>query len=359
MAAALKITRAEVDGAAHSYSALRARILAAADSGVIALNLSAVTAPTTDEIAVLARAIGDADARNLTVSVTGWSDELIDSIQKASAALLTEEAGQRPHESMLERVGEKTLMVAHDWEGEGEYLWSTFNAIAIDPWLGKPWRWDAIIEQLFVVGVRGSGIVIFISILIGIVLALNGASQLRQFGAAIYIANLVGVAVCREMGPLITAVIVGGRSGSAMAAELGTMVVAEEIDAMRTMAMEPSRFLVAPRVIAMVVAMPCLTVVSDLMACWGGFLVGISMQLGASNYLRQTSQAILVTDVLVGLLKAVVYGALMALISCYEGLQVSGGAQGVGVATTRAVVSSIIACIAADAIFTLVFYFTT
>lgn len=356
--ALLKLAREDLDPSAASFERLHSRVVATASHGSIGLDLSAVGEPTLDELAVLARLADEAKAREVDLLIIGWPTELVRGIESASKALLSEEAALAPHEPLLERVGESALRVAADWEGWGAYLYDALNAIVVDPLVGRRWKLDAIFDQMYLVGVRGTPIVIFISLLVGIVLALNGASQLRQFGAAIFIANLVAVSVAREMGPLITAVIVAGRSGAAMAAELGTMVVAEEIDAMRTMALEPNRYLLAPRVIALMIVLPCLTVISDLFAIGGGYMVGVSMGLGAANYLRQTVQAIMVSDVLTGLAKSVIFSALIGLISCYEGLSVSGGAQGVGAATTNAVVSSIIACIAADAVFTLVFYLT-
>ncbi len=357
--AQLKLAREDLNPSAASFDRLHKRIFATASQRSISLDLSAVGEATLDELAVLARIADEAKVRDIDLQISGWPTELIQGIENASKALLSEEAALAPYEPVLERVGESALRVASDWEGWSAYLYDAVNAIVVDPVVGRRWKFDAIFDQMYLVGVRGTPIVIFISLLVGVVLALNGASQLRQFGAAIFIANLVAVSVAREMGPLITAVIVAGRSGAAMAAELGTMVVAEEIDAMRTMALEPNRYLLAPRVIALMIVVPCLTVISDLFAIGGGYMVGVSMGLGASNYLRQTAQAVMVSDVLTGLAKSVIFSALIGLISCYEGLRVSGGAQGVGAATTNAVVSSIISCIAADAVFTLVFYLTT
>ncbi len=354
----LRLTRSDLDPTAAGFARLRKRIFASAKGGALVLDLGAIAEPSTEQLAVLTRALDEAETRGITVKFAGWPPPLIDAMQGATTALLSEEAATAPQESVLERVGETALRTAADWEGWGKYLYDSLNAIVVDPLVGRPWKWDAITEQMYQIGVRGTAIVVFISLLVGIVLALNGAEQLRQFGAAIFIANLVGVSVAREMGPLITAVIIAGRSGSAIAAELGTMVVSEEIDAMRTMALEPNRYLLAPRVIALIFVTPCLTVVSDLFAMFGGYMVGISMGLGASNYLRQTAQALMIGDVVTGLIKSVIFAALIGLISCYEGLRVSGGAEGVGAATTNAVVASIISCIAADAVFTMIFYFT-
>jgi len=163
----------------------------------------------------------------------------------------------------------------------------------------------------------------------------------------------------REMGPLITAIIVSGRTGSAIAAEIGTMVISEEIDAMRTMALNPVRFLVVPKVLALMLMMPLLTVMSNIAGIFGGYLVGVvGLDLGSHAYLSQTVQALFISDVLTGLLKSVVFAVLIGLVGAYRGFAVRGGPEAVGRATTSAVVSAIILCIVANAGFTAFFYYT-
>lgn len=343
-----------------TFSKLRRRVTAAARrSGELRLELHGLSYPSTGQMAALARLCSDARDRGCKLQVQGLAPELGLALEHAIDALISHEAGSAPIEPLLERVGEATLRVEHEITGWEHFVQKALEAIFIDPFLGYGWRWNAIVEQMDLTGVGGATIVIFISLLVGIVLALNGARQLRQFGAAIFIANLVGVSMTREMGPLITAIMVAGRSGSAIAAELGTMVVAEEIDAMETMALPPNRFLVAPRIIALVLTLPCLTTLSDLFGILGGYVVGvIGMGLGSTNYLSQTAKSLFISDILTGLVKSVVFAILIGLISCYQGLQVSGGALGVGAATTKSVVYAIIAAIAADAIFTLLFYAT-
>jgi phospholipid/cholesterol/gamma-HCH transport system permease protein len=210
------------------------------------------------------------------------------------------------------------------------------------------------------IGVRGTPIVVFISFLVGVVLALNGAQQLRNFGASIYIANLVAISMSREMAPLITAIVVAGRSGSAIAAELGTMVVSEEIDAMETMALSPARFLVAPRVIALVCMMPLLTVASNAAGIFGGYLIAVtSLGLPSQGYISQTVQWLYVSDVLSGLVKSLVFAFIIGFVGVYRGLAVRGGPAGVGLATTASVVTSILLCIVATAIITAILYAAT
>ncbi|MCE2487778.1 MAG: ABC transporter permease [Desulfurellaceae bacterium] len=166
------------------------------------------------------------------------------------------------------------------------------------------------------------------------------------------------MSMAREMAPLITAVIVAGRSGSAISAELGTMVVSEEIDAMRTMALSPTRFLLLPRVVALLCAVPCLTVLSNLAGIFGGYWVGVLLLgLGSRNYIQQTGQALLMSDLVAGMVKSVVFAGLIGLVACYRGLYVRGGAEGVGTNTTASVVTSIVLCILADAVFTTIFFY--
>jgi phospholipid/cholesterol/gamma-HCH transport system permease protein len=219
-------------------------------------------------------------------------------------------------------------------------------------------KWDRVLQQMALTGSSAVPIVIFISLLIGVVLALNGAQQLRQFGAAIFIANLVAISMTREMGPLVTAIIVSGRTGSSIAAEIGSMVISEEIDAMRAMALSPVRFLVVPKMVALVAMLPLLTVVSNVAGIVGGYAIGVvSLDLGSSAYLSQTVQSLIVSDVLTGLVKSVVFAVLIGLVGAHRGFTVRGGPEAVGRATTSAVVSAIILCIVANAGFTALFYF--
>jgi phospholipid/cholesterol/gamma-HCH transport system permease protein len=218
-------------------------------------------------------------------------------------------------------------------------------------------KWDITVRQMALVGARATFIVVFISFLVGVVLALNGALQLRQFGAQIFIANLVAISMTREMGPLITAILVAGRSGSAIAAELGTMTVSEEVDALRTMALSPARFLVVPKLVALALTMPLLTVLSTTAGMLGGWAIGVfSLDLPSQGYLTQTVKSLFVSDLLTGLIKSLAFAVIIAVVGSYRGLSVEGGPDGVGRATTSAVVTSIILCIVTNACFTAFFY---
>jgi phospholipid/cholesterol/gamma-HCH transport system permease protein len=180
--------------------------------------------------------------------------------------------------------------------------------------------------------------------------------QLRQFGANIFVADLVALSITRELGPLMTAIIVAGRSGAAFSAELGTMKVSEEIDALRTLGLDPYLFLVFPRVIALILVMPLLTILADVVGILGGLLVALlGLDLTVNAYLLETRKALDLWDVGSGILKSLVFALNVALIACQRGLATSGGAEGVGRATTSAVVSSLFALVVLDAIFTMLF----
>lgn len=260
--------------------------------------------------------------------------------------------------SGLSGLGEAVLR-ARETAAEGaRQLGDIAYAILIGPFRGERIRIGSTAQQVALVGADAVPIVSLISLLMGLIMGMQAAHQLRQFGASIFVADLVGIAATRELGPFITAILVAGRSGSAIAAELGTMVVTEEIDALRTMGLNPTRYLVVPRVLALTIALPALAVIADTITILGGMLVGIfNLGLGFKTYFDQTIQAVILSDFLTGLVKAVVFGVIIANVGVFEGLHVHGGAEGVGRATTRSVVVSILLIIIADAIFTALFYF--
>jgi phospholipid/cholesterol/gamma-HCH transport system permease protein len=207
------------------------------------------------------------------------------------------------------------------------------------------------------VGVRSVPIVTLVLTCIGAILALQMAPILRDYGALQQVADIISVAVFRELGPLVAAIVLTGFAGASIAAEMGTMVVSEEIEALEAQAISPVRFLVVPRVLATTVMMVCVAVVADLMGILGGLLVSTNvLGLSPSGYLVHTFNAIHMQDFSTGLVKAGVFGALISALACYLGLGVTGGAQGVGVATTRTVVLTIVALITVDLVFTGVFY---
>ncbi|MEW6198540.1 MAG: ABC transporter permease [Planctomycetota bacterium] len=215
----------------------------------------------------------------------------------------------------------------------------------------------ALVQQAVRVGVRSIPIVVLVQVFIGIILALNLAPTLATYGQLERVADVVAIAVFRELGALITAVILSGYAGASIAAELGAMVEGEEIKALRAHALDPIRFLVVPRVVATTVMMVALTVLADVTGLVGGFLTAVFvLDVPPLTYIDMTRSALATGDYLTGLAKAVVFGGLIASLACYEGLHVTGGAEGVGRATTTTVVKSIVGLIAADCAFTAVFY---
>jgi phospholipid/cholesterol/gamma-HCH transport system permease protein len=234
-------------------------------------------------------------------------------------------------------------------------LYWTFVA----PFKGRPIKWRNAIHQMVMAGVDSIPIVGLISVFIGIVLALQGAYQLQKLGASYYVTALVGVSVTRELGPLITAIIIAGRSGSAFAAELGTMKVSEEMDALEAMGLNSVRYLVVPKYLALIIMMPCLTLISDFMGIMGGGMFEM-IQLGMTfkMFINATIEALAMHDITTGLIKSLEFGLIITGVGCYEGFMVKGGAEGVGKATTSSVVISIFLIIFADVIFTAIFYYT-
>ncbi|MBU2102677.1 MAG: ABC transporter permease [Candidatus Omnitrophota bacterium] len=218
---------------------------------------------------------------------------------------------------------------------------------------------DAVAYQMVFVGLRSVVIVFFITVFTGIVLAMQTAYQLEKMGAVLYVASLVAISLCRELSPVLTSLVVAGRVGSAFAAELGTMKVSEQIEALETMAINPVRFLAAPRFLALLFMLPCLTIIGNLSGIFGGYLVGTNaLHINGDLYVQTSFKYLELKDIFTGLIKSVIFAIIIALIGCYEGLNTRGGAEGVGRATTRSVVISFILILLADCVVTAFFYFS-
>lgn len=218
-------------------------------------------------------------------------------------------------------------------------------------------RRGSFVEQAWAVGSQGLPIIALILFLVGAVSALQAAAQLRKFGANIFVADLLAIGVCRELGPLMTAIIVAGRSGSAIAAEIATMKFTEELDALRTMALDPLRFVAVPKLWAMLICVPLLTIMANLAGILGGTLVGVTyLEVAMVAFVNQIVDALVLKDILTGLVKSVSFAWMITIIAVYRGLDFSGGAAGVGNATTSAVVSSIFGIIILDSFWGLLFY---
>jgi len=217
-------------------------------------------------------------------------------------------------------------------------------------------RWRTILHNLQTAGFEALPIVGLLSFLLGVVIAYQGADQLQRFGANIYIADLVGLAMLRELSPLLTAIIIAGRSGSAYAAQIGTMKVTEEIDALRTIGIPPQELLVLPKMLALVIALPLLTVYADVTGIFGGMIMARSkLDVSFDMFINRLGDAISLSSFLTGIVKAPVFAAIIALVGCFQGFRVGGSADSVGRQTTLSVVQAIFLVIVADALFSVVF----
>ena len=234
----------------------------------------------------------------------------------------------------------------------------TFVWLVIAPLKGKGLRWRSAVEHMVEFGVRSLPIVGMICFLIGVIIALQASYTLEQFGANRYIADLVAVSALRELAPLMTAILIAGRCGSAITAEIGTMKVNEELDALQVMGVNPVKYLVAPKFLAMVIAVPAVTAIAMFIMIMGGwassvFVVGVEPVV----YVSQTVGAIVEKDLLTGMVKSIFFGVAICWVGVYRGFQVEGGAEGVGKKTTASVVTSIFIIIIVDLVFTVLFYY--
>ncbi|TQV86323.1 ABC transporter permease [Exilibacterium tricleocarpae] len=254
-----------------------------------------------------------------------------------------------------ERIGSRTLSVYSQFIAFATFIGTTL--VSIGHWLrGKAvYRRADLLAFLSDCGPASLGIVTLISVLIGMILAFVGAVQLERFGASIYVASLVGLAMAREMAPMMTGIIMAGRTGAAFAAQLGSMQVNEEIDALKTMGVAPADFLVLPRTLALVIMMPLLTIYANLMGILGGGLVSVVMlDLSWTLYFEQMIDSVPLRHFAIGLFKSVIFGILIALAGCYMGMNSGRSATAVGRATTAAVVLGIVLIIVFDALVTIV-----
>ena len=268
----------------------------------------------------------------------------LDTSSPAASSNALQALGRRSHEAAAQALAVLALL--------GEL------AVTLTQSVRQParWRWRQVLFNVRSAGVDALPIVGLLAFLLGIVVAYQSADQLRQFGANIYIVDVVGLSMLREFAPMMTAIIVAGRSGSAYAAQIGTMAVTEEIDAMRTLGVDPLEMLVLPKVTALVIALPLLTLFADVMGVLGGMLMA-HWQLGVSytEFADRFTKAVSVTAFLVGIGKAPVFAVIIVVIGCFQGLQTRGGADSVGRQTTRAVVQSTFLVIVADALFSIAF----
>jgi len=257
-----------------------------------------------------------------------------------------------------ENIGAATLSGLAYVGGLAKLGASAARAVVMDVFERRRLAYGRAMHQAMAVGVGSLPILSLITFFIGTILALQSAYELRKFGALQFVADAVAISVSRELGPLITAILVIGRSGSSFAAELGTMKVNEELDALETMALDPVRFLVAPKLLSMLVMMPCLTVWADFMGVIGGAVFGVAAAgFTFKTYIIATLNALVMRDIVTGLIKSLMFGLVITTVGCQEGLRTGLGAEEVGRSTTAAVVKSIFLVIMVDLVFTALFYF--
>ncbi len=328
----------------------------AAPAGDLVIEASGVTTMDTAGAWLLHRTVRALEARGRTVRVVALRAEfrtLVDLI--ASHTIVTGAPAPSPP-GLLEQAGRRAYAMTVGSYGLLSFAGETAIALVRSVFDPRRIRWRPILHNLQTAGVEALPITGVLTFLLGIVIAYQGAEQLQRVGANIYIADLVGLSMVRELSPLITAIIVAGRSGSAYTAQIGTMKVTEEVDALRTIGIGPIDLLVLPKLFALVLALPLLTVYTDAMGILGGMVMARA-QLGVSftTFVDRLEDSVSLTSCLIGVGKAPVFAAVIALVGCYQGFNVSGSAVSVGSRTTVSVVQSIFLVILFDALFSIVF----
>jgi phospholipid/cholesterol/gamma-HCH transport system permease protein len=262
--------------------------------------------------------------------------------------------------ALIENAGKATLNLLDYVGGLTIQLWAGVRALGTTlPISGSRHRWKSSVGQMLQVGVDALPMVGLMAICGGFILAMQGASELKRFGAIRYVIDLVAVGFTRELGPLLTAIAVSGRSGSAFSAEIGTMKVTEEIDALRVMAFDPIEFVLAPKFLAALIMIPCLSIFANVCGILAGWIfMFFSTHLGFGLYVKYALDSISIHDVIGGLIKSVAFATIIVQVGCLEGFRVRGGPEAVGRSTTAAVVKATFLVIVADVIFTAIFYFT-
>ena len=266
---------------------------------------------------------------------------------------LDPEAKRRP---AVEEIGFAAYGVWRDIRTQVEFIGETCSAMAFAARNPRSVRWKEVFRICEQVGADALPIVALISVLLGMILAFQSAVPMKRFGAEIFVADLIGLSMLRELGPLMTAILLAGRSGAAFAAEIGTMRVNQEVDALQTMGLSPVRFLVTPRIIAAVLMTPLLVLFSDLVGMVGGALTMQSFSIPIVTFLKEIDSAVTMTDFLAGFVKSFVFAVLIAGVGCLRGLQTRAGASAVGDAATRAVVTGIILLVVVDGLFAIAYY---
>jgi phospholipid/cholesterol/gamma-HCH transport system permease protein len=321
----------------------------------IEIDSSAISAMDTSGAWLLNRTAKALEQQGYSVRIIGLRAEpktLLDLVSACSVL----PSSAKSNAGLLASIGGLSWHVVENMSGMLAFVGE--SAIALMRLIAQPRRirWRTIFHNLQTAGFEALPIVGLLSFLMGLVIAYQGADQLQRIGANIYIADLVGLTMLRELSPLLTAIIVAGRSGSAYAAQIGTMKVTEEIDALRTIGVVPQELLVLPKILALVIALPLLTVYADMCGVLGGMIMaGSKLDVSFTVFIDRLGNAVSLSSFLTGIVKAPVFAVIIALVGCFQGFQVGGSADSVGRQTTSSVVQAIFLVILADALFSVVF----
>jgi phospholipid/cholesterol/gamma-HCH transport system permease protein len=314
-----------------------------------------VTAMDSGGAVLLHRTLAQLERQGIRVALRGLRPEFAELLRLVSAHWTRVGQGTAgPSGNWLEQVGAFAWNRLQQWIGGLGFLGESAVALVRSLAAPRSIRWRALWNSLELDGFNALPIIGLLTFLMGIVIAYQGAEQLRTVGANIFIVDLVGIALLREIAPLVTAILVAGRSGSAYTAQIGTMKVTEELDALRTLGLSPMKVLVLPKVLSLAIALPLLTVYADVVGVFGGMLIAAS-QLSVTflEFLTRFEEAIALRHFLIGVVKAPVFAAIIALVGCYQGFQIRGGVDDVGRHTTISVVQSIFLVIVFDAFFSI------
>lgn len=327
----------------------------AATSSVI-LDLKGVNEADGGVMALLVELRTELAARGVKAEIAGANARVETIVKLYSGHDGVVRTKKRKPEGAVAQIGRATVEVSGEAKGILDFLGSMVLAgitLVRHPRAG---HWKEVAPLMEKTGADAVPIVVLINFLVGFVMAFQSARQLKMFGANIYVADLVGISLTRELAPLMTAIIVCGRSGAAFAAEIGSMKINEEIDALRTLGLTPFGWLVVPRIVALVLVVPLLTLIADFVGIAGGLVVGLTdLDLTTQGYVIETLKAVRGWDVLTGLIKSVVFALAIALIACQQGFAATGGAEGVGKRTTSTVVTCLFSLVLIDAFFTVMF----
>jgi phospholipid/cholesterol/gamma-HCH transport system permease protein len=294
-----------------------------------------------------------------------WSvNNLPESVTKAVNYLLYERRGPDARmvtmeEEVVDQTLGRTSRFLKDFVAQVRLLQDIVYWTMLGPFFRHGYRYARTLYEITERGANSLPIVALVAVIMGLILAMQAGAQLQLFGASIYVANLVGISIVRELGPLLAAMLVTGRCGSAITAEIGSMVTSEEMDALRAMGISITKYVVVPKFVALIIIMPCLTVFADIIGIAGGYAFCVlQYNLPSAEYINQTIQAVSVQDVVIGIVKSIADAIIIAAVAVHQGLTTSGGAEGIGKSTTRSVVHSIVAIAIAHLFFTGLFYYT-